>query len=64
MKRMSPESYKGEAHRRICEATRNLVSMFGMWNAEKIKNEMERLLRGDRFAATANKLEAKKHERK
>lgn len=49
MKRMRPDEYRGEAHRRINNVTHDLVARFGTWSAGKIKEEMERELRDKRL---------------
>lgn len=49
MRRMKPEEYRGEAHRRLTNATHDLVARHGTWNAGKIKEEMERELRDGRL---------------
>lgn len=49
MKRMKPQQYKGEALRRIDSVTADLIARFGAWNAEKIKKEMEKILRKRRL---------------
>lgn len=49
MKRMRPDEYKGEAHRRVNGIIYDLVMRFGTWNAEKIREQMEKELRDKRL---------------
>jgi hypothetical protein len=48
MKRMSPVVYCKEADRRVQVLEFDLVSHWGEWNAYKILDEIERLLRSQR----------------
>lgn len=53
MKRMKPDEYKGEAHRRIGNLVRELVMHFGEWSARKVMEMMERELRDVRLGRNA-----------
>lgn len=56
MKRMRPEQYCAEAHRRVNNMTADLVARFGVWNAEKIVEGMERELRNKRLGRDIGEL--------
>lgn len=49
MKRLRPDVYKYEAKVRINKVTDDLVARHGTWNAAKIEEEMEQILRHRRF---------------
>ena len=49
MKRMKPEQYKQLAASRFAGMRDALLCSFGAWNASKIKSEIERLLREERY---------------
>lgn len=58
MRRMKPEIYKGEAHRRVRLMENGLIISFGEWNAFKVEREIERELRDRRMVRQKEKKDA------
>lgn len=50
MKRMNPATRRIEAFKRVFQATRNMIQMYGAWNTNKIMEDMESILREKRMS--------------